>query len=508
MEHGRHRFYGFGQFFFKSQSVEIRSICAPINTDHVTMQNSRLLELLQSFSPAELTAFGKYLRSPFFNHREDVVRLFDYFFQKKEIRRTNIFAKEVVFNSVFPKEKYDEKQLGYTMSFLLKAAQSFLVFGEMNEHGEAAFQIHLAKAVKKRGLEKHFGTAIKKAEKALAEQPLRNMDYHYLNHLLHAEKYESGATESRTASRSFQEMADETTVLFIASKLRQSCTALMHKAVSETDFNMDFLGEILAQVERQQLQQLPAISMYYYGYMALSDMENPAWFDQLRQAMKLHFQHFPKTEMRDIYTLAVNYCIRQINTQLGKKGQSFYLQQVFDIYQEGLRNEVFLNNRTLSRFTYNNIANAGLGLKAFDWVEHFLLEYKPHLEPKHQESSYLFNLASLYFRKPDYDRALQLLTQAEFDDLLHNLDARRMLLRIYFDLGEMDALDSLLDSFSIFLRRRRDIGYLRQNYLNLIRFTKKMLQVPKEDKAARAKLRSEIEGSKALAEREWLLAIA
>jgi hypothetical protein len=471
------------------------------------MQNSRLHELLQSFSPTELTAFGKYLRSPFFNHREDVVRLFDYFFKKKETKRAGVFDKAVVFENIFPQATYDEKQLGYTMSFLLKSAESFLVYEEMAKSGEAVFQLHLAKAVKKKGLEKHFSTAIKKAEKALAEQPHRNIDYHYFNHLLHLEKYETGAMEKRTASRSFQEMADETTVFFIASKLRQSCTALMHKAISQTDFKMDFLEEILAQVERHQWHQLPAIGMYYYGFKALSDMDNPTWFDQLRLAMKRYFHHFPNPEMRDIYTLAVNYCIRQINTQKGAQGQSFHLQQVFDIYKEGLDNGVFLNNGTLSRFTYNNIANAGLGLKAFEWVERFLFDYKPQLEPKHQESSYLFNLASLYFRKPDYDRALKLLTQAEFDDLLHNLDARRMLLRIYFDLGEIDALDSLLDSFSIFLRRRRDIGYLRQNYLNLIRFTKKLLQVPQGDKDTRKKLRVEIEATKALAEREWLLLI-
>jgi len=156
-------------------------------------------------------------------------------------------------------------------------------------------------------------------------------------------------------------------------------------------------------------------------------------------------------------------------------------------------------------FTYNNIANAGLGLKAFDWVEAFLTKYKDLLEPRHRESAYLFNLASLHFRKPDYGRAMELLTQAEFDDVLHNLDARRMLLRIYFDLGEVAALDSLLDSFTIFLRRRRDVGYLRQHYLNLIRFTKKLLQTPASERAAREKLRSEITDCKALAEREWLL---
>ncbi|MEZ4963535.1 MAG: hypothetical protein R2830_27175 [Saprospiraceae bacterium] len=469
------------------------------------MLNSRLLELLRTLTPAELTAFGKYLRSPFFNHRDDVVRLFDYFFEKKEAKREEVFDKKNVFGSVFPGEKFDDKQLSYAMSFLYQAAQNFLVYNELMGGGEAAFQIHLARAMRKRGLDRQFETALKKAEDSLAAQPHRNTDFHYLSHLLHLEKYESGVSERRTASRSFQEMAGETDLYFIATKLRQGCTALMHKAVSETSYRLDLLGEVLAQVERQQLQAVPAIGIFYYAYRALAEEDSKPWFGRLREAVRLHFQQFPKAEMRDIYTLAVNYCIRQINTQQEAGGHEFYLRQVFEIYREGLENEVFTDGGVLSRFTYNNIANAGLGLKAFDWVEDFLKKYKDSLEPRHRESAYLFNLASLYFRKSDYGKVLDLLTQTEFNDLLHQLDARRMLLRSYYELGEPDALDSLLDSFQVFLRRRRDVGYLRQNYLNLIRFIKKLLQTPATDRAAREKLRKEIVDTKAVAEREWLL---
>ncbi len=469
------------------------------------MQSSRLLELLRTLTPAELTAFGKYLRSPFFNHRDDVVRLFDYFFEKKEARTAGVFDKKTVFDSIFPGEKFDQKQLSYAMSFLYQAAQNFLVYNELMGGGEAAFQIHLARAMRRRGLSRPFETALKKAEDALANQPHRNTDFHYLSHLLHLEKYESGVSERRTASRSFQEMAGETDLYFIATKLRQGCTALMHKAVSETSYRLDLLGEVLTQVERQELQSVPAIGIFYYAYRALTEEDSKPWFGCLREEMRQHFQQFPKAEMRDIYTLAVNYCIRQINTQREAGGHEFYLRQVFEIYREGLENEVFTDGGVLSRFTYNNIANAGLGLKAFDWVEDFLKKYRDSLESRHRESAYLFNLASLHFRRSDYGRVLELLTQTEFDDLLHQLDARRMLLRSYFELGELTALDSLLDSFQAFLRRRRDVGYLRQNYLNLIRFTKKLLQTPAGDRAAREKLRSEIMEAKALAEREWLL---
>lgn len=469
------------------------------------MQNSRLLELLRTFSPGELTAFGKFLRSPYHNLREDVVLLFDYFFDKKDARSEAVFAKQNVFKAVFPKEGFDEKKLGYTGSFLHHLAQKFLILNELEMDGEAALQLRLARLLRRRGLDRHYETALKRAEDALEAQPHRHLDYHNLNHQLQLERYESGAREKRTASRHFSEMAEAGDLHFIGTKLRQSCTALLHKAVSEADLRLHLLDEVLAQVERQNLAQVPAVAVWYYGYQALSEAEPREWLAQLREAMQQHAMRFPKEELRDVTMLAVNCCIRQINTRREAVEQAFWLSQVFEIYKEGLENQVFMEGGTLSRFTYNNIANAGLGLKAFNWVEGFLNEYKGALEPRHRVGAYLFNLASLYFRKPDYDRALELLTRAEFDDTLHNLDARRMLLRIYFDRGEVAALDSLLDSFAIFLRRRKDVGYLRQNYLNLIRFTRKLLQTPASERTARERLRNEVMACKALAEREWLL---
>ncbi|MBK8562761.1 MAG: hypothetical protein IPN76_05310 [Saprospiraceae bacterium] len=469
------------------------------------MHDSRLVELLKTLSPTELKELGRWLRSPFANQREEVTRLFDLLADRLGTTREGSLKKETVFKKLFPGEAFDEKRLAYTMSRLNLAAQSWLVFAEQQSGGEAAYRLQLAKALRKRGLEQQSERELRLAEAALLAQPHRNVDFHQLSHQLHLERYESSASRQRTAARSFQEWSDEETIVFAAKKLSQACTALVHKAVSEANLRIDLLEELLAFVEQRQLVAVPAVGIYYLGYKAMTEGDSRAWFGQLREAMRAYSGQFPKAEMRDVTMLAVNCCIRQINTRREVGEQAFWLGQVFEIYKEGLDNQVFIENGVLSRFTYKNIANAGLGLKAFDWVEAFLTQYKDALEPRHREGAYLFNLASLYFRKPDYDRALDLLTRAEFDDVLHNLDARRMLLRIYYDLGEFAALDSLLDSFAIFLRRRKDVGYLRQNYLNLIRFTKKLLQTPANEKEARAKLRKEIDEAKAVAEREWLL---
>jgi hypothetical protein len=49
-----------------------------------TMQSTPLFQLLKSLTKADRRDLAKFLRSPFHNTREDVVRLFDFFEQNVE----------------------------------------------------------------------------------------------------------------------------------------------------------------------------------------------------------------------------------------------------------------------------------------------------------------------------------------------------------------------------------------------------------------------------------------
>ncbi|GAB4491187.1 MAG: hypothetical protein OHK0019_11010 [Saprospiraceae bacterium] len=49
--------------------------------------------------------------------------------------------------------------------------------------------------------------------------------------------------------------------------------------------------------------------------------------------------------------------------------------------------------------------------------------------------------------------------------------------------------------------------YHLENYLNTVNFTQKLLETNLFDKEARAALRREVEATKAVAEKEWLLAV-
>jgi hypothetical protein len=70
---------------------------------------------------------------------------------------------------------------------------------------------------------------------------------------------------------------------------------------------------------------------------------------------------------------------------------------------------------------------------------------------------------------------VQLLREVEFTDIFYNLDAKTMLLKIYFELEKNEAFFSLVAAFKIYLSRNRLISeHNRKLYMNLLTFTSKL----------------------------------
>ncbi|HMX41582.1 MAG TPA: hypothetical protein PKD78_14695, partial [Saprospiraceae bacterium] len=250
----------------------------------------------------------------------------------------------------------------------------------------------------------------------------------------------------------------------------------------------------------EDMLKSPAVAVYYHAYRMLSAPEETEPFVQLKTALLEHEARFSKAELRGIYLLAINGCIRRMNS-----GQRQYIREAFDLYRAALERDFLAENGYLTGFTYKNIIRAGVALGEHEWTERFLEQYRIQLHPRERDNLYRYNLAFLRFRQRDYTRAMPLLRQVDVDDLLNNLDARRMLLRIYYELQEWDALESHLQSFGTYLRRQKNLGYHRSTNENLIAFTKKLMETHLHDPLTMSALRAAVEATPDVAEREWLL---
>lgn len=459
------------------------------------MQNTSLAQYIFSLNEADINQFRLWLQSPLFNNRVELVKLLDWIVVNIS---TNSFTKQIAFVHLFPNEPYNDQRLRHLMSYLLQQLRQFLIWQGL-EQNEMQQQFLLLENLQRRGLKKAFEKQLKKTENILTKQPLRNQQIHFYEYQIQVEQYQFLKSQSRGAKVPLKEIAETFTTFSIANLLKWHCSILTHKSVTQEQYDTSFLEQILLFLKNGAYQNIAAIQIYYQTYQALNT-GNEIYYKQLKALILQHSKAFPLQEIRDIILLAINFCIRKLNG-----GEADYLKEIFEWYKKGLDENIFIVNEELSRFTYNNITLAGLKLREYNWIKDFMETYKSYISPTYQHDTYYFNLALWYQFQNQYEAVQKLLQQVTFKDVLHALHAKRILLKIYYETDAEKALESLLDSIKIYLYRHKKLGYHKDNYLKLIRYTQKLIRLNPHDKAAKKALRQAIKEEKSLLEKAWFL---
>lgn len=160
----------------------------------------------------------------------------------------------------------------------------------------------------------------------------------------------------------------------------------------------------------------------------------------------------------------------------------------------------------LSPWYFRNIVVLGLRSGQINWVEDFINIHKNYLPEGMRENAVSFNLAQVYFYQKKYNKVIELLRIVEYEDFTYNLNSKAMLLSAYYELGEIEPLYSLFESYRTYLNRQKDLPVSRrQLYTNLIKFTKKLTSINNNDKKALQKLKQELELNKNVASYNWLM---
>jgi hypothetical protein len=435
---------------------------------------------------------------------------------------------------------FDAKKLNYTLSFLDSLIHNYLVINQLEDE-KTERDVLLQKAFTARGADKLAEKSLAQARQYFDEQQVQNAAAHFHDFRLHRAHYDRASRRERSDDTGLQAASDAFTDFAAAEILRQGCSMLTQQAFSKRVYQLPLLDAVLGFVELKikdadvqrnviplpqntQRNNIPlyenavytegssleseiwnlkskAVLAYFHAYQSLSKDDDAvaqyAHFQQLRTILEHNWQQFPADEMHGLYLLAINFCIKKIN-----RGDRQFEREVLGIYRIGLENRLLFENNQLSPYTYKNAMMAALKVGEMGWASQFLDDYKPFLASNDREMIYKYNKALYFFRNNDYNSAMQLLQTVNLKEVLFNLDARRLLARIYFELKENAALDSLIDNSKIYLHRQKDIGYHREMYLNFFKILENLL---KTDPKKRAILRGPIEATKYLAEREWLL---
>ncbi len=463
------------------------------------MIGSKLLQYLKACSAREWTVLEKFAASPYYNENPDCLRLLQLLRPYHPDFDAAKITKRWAHDQLFPNQAYQDKALRYLMSDLCRLVEQFWVL-ERRKEREPDYLLELLEATSDRGLQKAFQQVDKKVAKVIDENRPRNAHFFHWRQRwgeIHDQHYQR--QRRRQPDYSIQEASDALDRYYYLQKLRFVCSMLDRQAIFDADFRSGISEAWKNHLQQQDHFGEPLIRLYDLILQALIEEADPAYFNFLQEQLPSFTHRLPAEELQSIYLFAINYCARKI-----RQGQSEFAQHALELYVAGIENRIlFDGSGKLSPWTFTNVVKLALSLKPFRWIEDFMDRYATALPDHFQANALHYNRAELYYYTHQFDRAQRELSQVAHSDLNYYLGGRVLLAKIYYESEETEALLSLIASFTIFLKRNRQLSAdLKRTYLNFCEF---LFQLVRRKPKRMATLEEDIRSTALLTDRKWLL---
>jgi len=464
------------------------------------MRQTRVYSILQQFPRIEQNRCRKYLQSPYFNQNETIVDLFELILEDFRKPAKEDWSKSAVWEALGLPQPVDDVRLRKYFSDLQKLVEGYLGQQVYDQRVVQQYE-NIMESISLKKLEGMDSTANRKARKSLEKTDHRSSRFYLDHYLIDKQFYNLTQFDTKRSVRSnIDQMAENLDHFFLIEKLRFHTTVLMQKRLVNYDYSLSMMEEIVDYARKHQDALPESIGLYLKVLNLYEQEENIELYYEYKKELTRVGHLFPYDELIEIYRIGTNYCVQKLN-----RGQSNFLQELFELYEKLIEMEVKFN-QDLNPWDFRNAIVVALRLGHYDWTETFIEENARWIPESYRDNAVTFNLATLYFYRQDYDQVIKLLRYVEYDDITYNLNSKTILLHTYYETDEIESLYSLFESFRVYLNRNKSISEAKKaDYKNLIKFTKKLTRIQPGDEKSLKKLTDEIQETKRLASRKWLV---
>jgi len=461
------------------------------------MKGSKLSEILSSISQKEWRKLKEYVSSPFFNKNQHIIDLLNIIYKALFYQKKQFPTKTFIWKKLFPNKKHNEQRLFILMSKLDKLCTDYINYQDFKEN-DITHQIFTLRASLHRKIPKHFKRTFEITEANLNKQSLRNADYYYHDYLLRVE--EDFYNHTNAQKRNIIDVVQSLDNYYLVTKLRYLCSFMNRQDLLQVEEKAE-IKNFTNYLNKFNLNKLVILRIYQLTLNTLLEPEKKENYDVLKDLLNKHKGLLAKNETKDLYLYLQNYLVKKLNT-----GQEEYLKDLFSLYKDMLDNVLLKEGGGLNLQYFKNIVTTALRQEAFEWTEDFIKNNYKKLPKQDQEDAYCYNMGNFYFYQNKFREAMQNLLHVNSRNMAYYLGAKSILLKSYYELDEEEALLSLTHSFATYIRRNKVLSDKnKRNYLNMIKFTKKMSKLRKGEVRKAKSLLETLNETSNVMEKQWLV---
>ena len=468
------------------------------------MHQTKLIQLLKSFSAEEIGSFNHFLESPYFNRSAKQRKFYALLAPHYPKFESSALAKEKLYVKLHGPGKYNDQQMRKLISELFQLANDFIAYEEFKN---TPFQMQRQRHawLSKKGVEKLREQGIEYSEKLFAQHPVKDSHFYLHRWLADFDKFEYQADQYKDAEH---KLADKVDLLghlrsldhyyllkyFETQLYILSVSKLVNEPYNDATFEH---AENLAQ---KHIGQGDVVIDLYYYLVQLEKSDTIDYYQMLKTKFLANDPAVPEVLALEIAVSLENFIAKKVRAE-----QTQFLTDLMEIYRFMIKHNLVYYKGEIRYYVYHNVVIAAIRLGELDYVEQFIEDYKLKIAEPYREDLYLYCKAYVLFARGKYNEALQLALRVNPVLYFNKADLKALVARLHYELGMYAQLETTLDSFPYYLADETLPDHFKERYTNFVKSIRKLAELKQNYSHSEfLKLSNHLKSLSLLQSKKWL----
>lgn len=476
------------------------------------MIKSSVIQILRTFTLAEVRRFEDFLNSPFHNTNENVIRLFRILKNYHPEYTNENLTREKLFKGIFGNKKFKEFHIRNLLSDLNIHAEKFLLYVHVNEN--FTDERLIIEELNKRNIREAMEKRIRLMEKKLNSTKSKDHDY-YTNRVFIFEA-KSFLMVDKTLTDNFRaEQMSSTIKLFMISIMEFYFYLIVEEQRVRIKHDFDFLKLMMSYFKNHtdDFKESPLLLIFYHLLLSFFDKGNDEkYFFKSKELFSKHFSVLTKVDQKNIYSVLQTYCINKIDD-----GFENYNKELLNILLEMLKFNVLSHKEkdVIDINLFRNILILCVTLKEVGILKKFIRDYIKFIEAESRSSVTAYSFAHLNYLQKNFEKCMEYCNKINFSDFLlttnENLyfknDIKKLMLLSLYELNSLENALSLIDTHKHFIKNSKLIkDNIKKKYMNFLNNVNDLIKLRIQfDEYDAVKLKEKVLQTKELINKDWIL---
>jgi len=301
-----------------------------------------------------------------------------------------------------------------------------------------------------------------------------------------------------------QEAMDALDHYYLVEKLMLATTMYNRQAVLPVSYSPLFLENMLKELDGNLSRFSPTVQTWYRALCLVREPDSKEIYFQLKEELLAQLDNLDDEDGLALFLFLQN----SLHKVISQKHPTYY-NELFDLYKVQIEKRwIFSINGTLGSTLFHNIVLVGLNVQQLTWVEAFIQNNGQKLNDAIKDDMLSYVNAQLAFEKNEFGNALRLTSLISQKELIFAFGVKRLLVKIFYEQNDEEALLSAINTFRVYLHRLNRISKRHKEaniaFLNQASAITRVRN-SKPDTTKTNTIQSEIEEAALLPERTWLL---